>query len=129
MARVEIETQFQQRRGVVTFRRQDAGQPPHAGHASRDTLVETDRGRALRCRGCGRIQIRFGNAVWVRKPEAVRRFRRSLERQARELSLETSDGERELYLTFGSGNAYCFGLEDVPELRRLFHVACAELDR
>lgn len=113
---------------MVTFRRQESGQPLHAGHARRDTIVETERGRALRCRGCGRIQIRFGNAVWVRKPEAVRRFRRSLERQAREITFGQGDGGNELYLTFGSANAYRFELEEVPELRRLLHLACAELE-
>lgn len=102
------------------------GAPFHDGEADRWLLADTARGRALECRDCGRVQVRFGNAIWVRGPDALRRFQRSLERQAAQLTVGNSD--RDLFLTFGDANAYRFTFDEVPELRQLPRRACSALD-
>jgi len=107
--------------------------PPHLDEHHDDgryaPVFETTRGRVLCCPGCGRLQVRFGNAVLGLDDEELTEFRAAVAAFDRDAG--AAGPHRQDHAVFYAGDTglgFAFSRAETAELHRLLEGARLLLD-
>jgi hypothetical protein len=105
---------------------------PSADHGHRDrpeTLAASTNGRITRCRDCGAVELRFGNALLRLDAADLARVHAAVVPSLRQGESMTGDAPESIEVYIGdSGVGFAFSHDEIIELTELLETARERLD-
>jgi len=100
------------------------------GHADRsETLATSANGRVAQCRGCGAVELRFGNALLRMDATDLPRVHAAVVPSLRRGDSPASEAPRSIEVYMGdSGAGFAFSYDEIIELTELLEAAQSRID-